>query len=281
MASMRSLAEHQPLALHLVAAVLSAGAAGAAAPLILHLGVGAYGPAARQLVEPGASSRAASRRSSPAPGRRQVPDGTRLHAAHALPGGLAVEDVFSGEQRGAVGADLRRDGRRLAIDLGAEPAEHAEGHAKYGDQRPPGLRYSPMLHLPRRGARLGNSRLFSRWMCCIRSRRRVQAAVERAPGIAGATGRVMPPVSSTMRWRVRRRAGRAHAHHEMGGRPSPMPRLYHREENLPFCMWLSSSLLHGLEVVRQAQRALGWSAPCTYRRGGPGGSARQLLAAAR
>src|SRR5690606_23192864 len=73
-------------------------------------------------------------------------------AADALPGGLAIEDVFIREQRGAVGADhLLRDRRCLAIDLAAEPAEYAEGHAEHGDQHPPEFAVLTHVAPPRRG----------------------------------------------------------------------------------------------------------------------------------
>ncbi|MCY1346819.1 hypothetical protein D9M69_329150 [compost metagenome] len=77
-----------------------------------------------------------------APVRRLVgavaPDRAELHAADALPGLLAVEDVALGEQHLAAGVEhLLRDRRRLAVDLAAEPAEQGEGDAEDQDQGPP------------------------------------------------------------------------------------------------------------------------------------------------
>ncbi|MCY1408331.1 hypothetical protein D9M71_236510 [compost metagenome] len=98
-----------------------------------------------------------------APVRRLVgtvaPDRAELHAADALPGLLAVEDIALGEQHLAAGVEhLLRDRRRLAVDLAAEPAEHGEGDAEDHDQGPPVFAvlthgWSPAGSLPERRAR--------------------------------------------------------------------------------------------------------------------------------
>ncbi|MNK94276.1 hypothetical protein D3C87_1144730 [compost metagenome] len=67
-----------------------------------------------------------------------TPDRAQLHAANALPGRLAVEDVVGTKQDLALDA-LHLIGNRwcLSIDLVTEPAEQAEGHAEDANQRPP------------------------------------------------------------------------------------------------------------------------------------------------
>ncbi|MNV23187.1 hypothetical protein D3C71_1141920 [compost metagenome] len=69
-----------------------------------------------------------------------APDGTQLHAAHRLPGGLSVEDAVVGEKHFTpCRGDLRGDGRRGAVDLGAVVAQQAEGDDEHADQREPEL----------------------------------------------------------------------------------------------------------------------------------------------
>ncbi|MCY1223970.1 hypothetical protein D9M72_361100 [compost metagenome] len=67
-----------------------------------------------------------------------APDGAQLHAAHGLPGGLAVEDLFTGEERAALGRDdLGRHWRGLPVHLDAVVAEQGECDRQHGDQQEP------------------------------------------------------------------------------------------------------------------------------------------------